>query len=84
MLTANNFAVILYEKDYPKQGSMATLIGIYPTQRAANFICDVFKEKYKGTSPVIESTPYSPTTFTVDNHLDRLAQTKKEPRQQTT
>lgn len=74
-----NYAVIIYENNYsPNTGGIATLIGIYPTHRAASFISKVVKERNKlPFFPIVEPTNFTPTTYFVEDYLERL-DAKKE------
>lgn len=73
-----NYAVLLFEGDYPeKPGSICVLVGIYPTKRAAKFISLKIRERHKlSFFPKITETNFPVTTDTVEDYLDRMAESK--------
>jgi hypothetical protein len=75
-----NFAVVIYENGYPTNPKgIATLVGIYPTQRAATFIRKIVKDKYKlSFFPIIEATEHPPTSTSVEHYLERMDENKKD------
>jgi hypothetical protein len=74
-----NSAVVIYENGYPNPGGIATLVGIYPTHRAAVFISKIVKERNKlPFFPTIEATVQAPTTIFVENYLERMDENRKE------
>ena len=77
--TKKNYAVIIYEKNYPNPKGIATLVGIYPSHAAAGFIRKVVKDKFKlSFFPIIEPTDFEPTTYSVESFLERMHENKKD------
>ena len=68
-MKTKNYAVMIKDNGYPfEKGTICTLIGIYPSKKASNFIQEQVKKK-ENTRIIIEPTSHPCTSTTVDNYL---------------
>ena len=74
-----SFIVEVIEGEYPSGNGTSTLVGVHPTYRAAEFIAEKTKKRFKlPVPPKITPSNLPVTTDTVEHYLQQIENQDKQ------
>lgn len=65
-----NFKLVAEDNNYPQKGGIAALVGIYPTETAAELIRKIVSRHYQNSTLVISPTEFPVTVKYIENFLN--------------